>query len=52
MISSGIRISSWMFLKWKHFKPIERNGAMVAAKIDAFNAKTKKYYYTFCTAEA
>ena len=52
MISSGIRISSWMYLKWKHFKPIERNGEIVAAKIDAFNAKTKKYYYTFCTAEA
>ena len=52
MISSGIRISSWMYLKWKHFKPIERNGGIVAAKIDAFNAKTKKYYYTFCTAEA
>ena len=44
MISSGIRISSWMYLKWKHFKPIERNGEIVAIKIDAFNAKTKKYY--------
>jgi hypothetical protein len=52
MISSGIRVSSWMYLKWKHLKPIERNGEIVAAKIDAFNAKTKKYYYTFCTAEA
>ena len=52
MISSGIRISSWMYLKWKHFKSIERNGEIVAAKIDAFNAKTKKYYYTFCTVEA
>jgi len=52
MISSGIRISSWMYLKWKHFQPIERNGEIVAAKIDAFNAKTKKYYYTFCSAEA
>jgi hypothetical protein len=39
-------------LKWKHFKPIETNGEIVAAKIDAFNAKTKKYYYTFCTVEA
>jgi len=47
MISSGIRISSWVYLKWKHFTPMERNGEIVAAKIYAFNAKTKKYYYTF-----
>jgi integrase len=39
IISSGIRISSWMYLKWKHFKPIERNSEIDAAKIDAFNAK-------------
>jgi integrase len=52
MISSGIRVSSWMYLKWKDFTPIERNDEIVAAKINVFNTKTKKYYYTFCTSEA
>ncbi len=52
MISSGIRVSSLVYLRWKDFTPIERSGKIVAAKINAFNAKTKKYYYTFCTVEA
>ena len=33
MASSGIRLCTWDFLKWKHISPIERNRIVVAAKI-------------------
>ncbi|MDR4510989.1 MAG: hypothetical protein MRJ93_04710 [Nitrososphaeraceae archaeon] len=52
MISSGIRSGSWDYLKWKDLTPIDKNGVIVAAKLRAFNTKTKKYYNTFITAEA
>lgn len=52
MISSGIRSGSWDYLKWKDISPLEKDGVIVAGKLKAFNTKTKKYYYTFITAEA
>ena len=33
MISSGIRVGSWDYLKWKHVIPIKRNNVIVAAKL-------------------
>jgi hypothetical protein len=52
MISSGIRVGSWDFLKWKHITPILQNDEIVAAKIDVYNTKTKKWYFSFITPEA
>lgn len=52
MLSSGIRVSSWDYLRWKDIKPVTKDGITVAAKMSVFNTKTKKYYYTFITAEA
>ena len=52
MISSGIRVGSWDYLKWKHITPIFQNGGLVAAKIDVYNTKTKKLYFSFITPEA
>src|SRR5215203_4651202 len=52
MISSGIRVGSWDFLKWKHVTPIFQNDVVVAAKIDVYNTKTKKWYFSFITPEA
>ncbi|NOJ29763.1 MAG: hypothetical protein DA328_06295 [Nitrososphaeraceae archaeon] len=52
MVSSGIRVGSWDYLKWKHVKPIYRNQNLVAAKIDVYNTKTKRWYYSFITPEA
>ena len=52
MLSSGIRVSSWDYLRWKNIKPVTKDGTIVAARMDVFNTKTKKYYYTFITAEA
>jgi integrase len=52
MISSGIRVSSWEYLKWKDLIAISRDGIIVAAKMNVFNTKAKRAYYTFITAEA
>ncbi len=52
MISSGIRVGSWSFLKWGDIKPIEKDGEFVGAKIRIFNTKSNKYYYSFITTEA
>ena len=52
MISSGIRVGSWDYLKWKHITPIFQNGGLVVAEIDVYNTKTKKLYFSFITPEA
>ncbi len=52
MISSGIRIGAWDFLKWKRIMPIENNnGSIVAAKIIVY-AGEPEHYYSFVTSEA
>lgn len=40
MISSGIRVGSWNYLKWGHITPITKNEVIVAAKIKVYNTKT------------
>jgi integrase len=53
MISSGIRVGSWDYLKWKHIIPIKKNNTLVAAKLIARNTKiNNREYYTFITPEA
>ena len=32
MLSSGIRVDAWEWLKWKHIIPIDRKGTIVAVK--------------------
>lgn len=63
MISSGIRIGAWNYLKWKHIEPLysdnesitainlECTGSLVAAKISVYPG-TKDRYYSFITPEA
>jgi len=52
MISSGIRIGAWEFLKWKHVKPFHsENGEVVAAKLIVY-AQEADEYYSFITPEA
>jgi integrase len=52
-ISSGIRVGSWDFLQWKHVVPMERDGAIVAAKLIVHNTKiNNRGYYSFITPEA
>ena len=52
MISSGMRVGSWNYLKWGDVSPITRNGSIVAAKIKLYNTKTNCYYHSFITPEA
>lgn len=55
MISSGIRVGSWNYLKWKHVIPIMDNEseAVIAARINVKNTKiNNRDYYSFVTPEA
>ena len=53
MISSGIRIGSWDYIKWKHIIPLkDKNNNIVAAKIIVFDTKNNKEYFSFITPEA
>jgi integrase len=53
MLSAGIRVGSWDFLKWKHIIPIFRKDVLAAAKIILKNTKiNNREYYSFITPEA
>ena len=55
MISSGIRIEAWNYLKWKHIEPKYENddisGKLLGAKIIVY-AGEREQYYSFITPEA
>ena len=52
MISSGIRIGAWDYLKWKHVKLLSNErGEVIAAKLIVY-AKEADEYYSFITPEA
>jgi integrase len=63
MESSGIRIGAWEYLKWKHIRPLDRDGQPVdkdlpardgqiaAAKISVYGGEEEEYF-SFITPEA
>ena len=51
MVSSGIRVGAWDFLKWKHIIPVERIGQIIAAKLIVYAGKEDEYF-RFITPEA
>jgi hypothetical protein len=51
MSSSGIRLSAWDYLRWKHIIPMIRNGRVVAAKILVY-AEDDDEYFSFISQEA
>ncbi len=52
MISSGIRLGAWDYLKWKHIVPIvDEKGEILAAKIIVYAGEHDEYY-SFITPEA
>jgi len=52
MVSSGIRLGAWDYLKWKHVNHITDNeGKVIAAKLDVYSDDVEEYY-TFITPEA
>jgi hypothetical protein len=45
MISSGIRIGAWDFLRWKHVFPIQDDdGQVIAAKLIVYGGEPEEYY--------
>lgn len=54
MVSSGVRIGAWDYLKWKHVTPMFRGGEndeIIAAKLLVYAGDSEEYY-TFITPEA
>jgi integrase len=52
MISSGIRLGAWEYLKWKHIIPIkDEKGTIISAKIIVY-AGDREEYFSFITPEA
>ncbi|HJT85975.1 MAG TPA: hypothetical protein VJ697_15955 [Nitrososphaeraceae archaeon] len=52
MLSSGIRVGSWNYLKWKHVIPLyNKNNKLIAAKLIVYAGEPEQYY-TFISAEA
>lgn len=52
MVSSGIRLGAWEYLKWKHITPLNsESGALIAAKILVYAGDSEEYY-GFITPEA
>jgi len=64
MVSSGIRIGAWEYLRWKHIRPLDKNGQpldrdlparedaqIAAAKISVYGGEEEEYF-SFITHEA
>lgn len=62
MLSSGIRIGAWEYLRWKHIKPLDKDGQpsfdrnlppgqIAAAKISVYGGKEEEYF-SYITPEA
>jgi integrase len=52
MVSSGMRIGAWDFLKWKHITPHkDAKGEIVASRLTIYAGEPEEYY-TFITPEA
>jgi hypothetical protein len=51
MLSSGIRVGAWDWLKWKHVIPIYRNNEVLAAKVIVYGGEHEQYF-SFITNEA
>ena len=52
MVSAGIRIGAWEYLRWKHVIPMTNSsGEIIAAKLIVY-AGDREEYFTFITPEA
>ncbi|ALI34771.1 hypothetical protein NMY3_00559 [Candidatus Nitrosocosmicus oleophilus] len=53
MVSSGIRLGAWDYLKWKHVTPVydHDNKTVVAAKLKVYEGDIEEYF-SFVTPEA
>ncbi len=51
MLSSGIRLGAWDYLKWSHITPVIQDDTIVAAKIIVY-AGDAEQYFSFISPEA
>jgi integrase len=52
MVSSGIRLGAWDYLRWKHVTPMTNGfGEVIAAKLTIYPGDREEYY-AFITSEA
>jgi integrase len=51
MVSSGIRLGAWDYLRWGHIQPVYRKDEIVAAKVLVY-AGEEEQYNTFISPEA
>jgi hypothetical protein len=52
MISSGIRLGAWDYLRWENIRPIEKDGiGIVAARVTVY-AGEEEEYYTYISKDA
>jgi integrase len=51
MISSGIRVGAWDYLRWGNIRPIEQDGKIVAARMVVYDGEDDAYI-TFITQSA
>lgn len=51
MVSSGIRVGAWDYLRWGNIVPIKKNDCLMAAKMTAYSGEADEYF-TFISPEA
>ena len=51
MLSSGIRVGAWEYLRWGDVTPIEQGGDVVAAQVIVYSGEPEQYF-SFITPEA
>ena len=47
MVSSGIRLGAWDYLRWGHVQPISQNGNLVAAKTSSLCRRRGTIFYIY-----
>lgn len=56
MSSCGMSVEAWEYLRWGHIQPQERDGKILAAKVDVNvgkrSTRKRRQYYTYITPEA
>jgi len=47
MISSGIRVGAWDYLRWGNIKPIDRDGKIVAARMVVYDGEDDGFVLSY-----
>ena len=52
MVSSGIRVGAWDYLRWGNIRPIEKESEIVAARLTVYAGEEDDTYITYMTPSA